>query len=438
MVTMQAQTKVQKEVLQLHTQLQPLTAKERMWATKNVPYFMGHASHGRVTCMHCGTVFEHNGKDEQRCPHCKRKLHIEQTRRESDRDIACFVLLDAIERWQVMRYFHVITESSKKGTSCTTRIREIMQRWIGTNGQYVILSVQRSVVFYRISWNYYTPFEVRKTPPPNYYNRIDHEGYSEVRVRKLHERMQHVGYTESKCKVSLFQYISAFMATPFAETIYKQERYGLFQHMAENGLFSNKDIVAAVRIALRNKYNVEKDVSLWFDYVQTLVRLKKDVHNAHYVCPKSLRKAHDEYLEKWRRIEAERQRKEDEKRKLAKLIRAKQENDAYIKRVEPFLGLCITDGKGITLHVLQDVKEFAEEADAMEHCVFQNEYYKKPYSLIMSAQVNDKRTETVELSLQSFTVLQSRGHRNYPSKYHKRIVSLVNRNMQLIKQAAGV
>lgn len=422
--------------MQLHEQLHPLTAKERMWATKNVPYFMGHASYGKVTCQHCGTKFEHNGKDEQRCPHCKRKLHIEQTRRESDRDIACFVLLDAVERWQVMRYFHVITDCSKKGTSCTTRIREIMQRWVSTSGQYVILSRQRSVVFYRISWGYETPFEVRKTPPPNYYNRIDHEGFTEVRVRKLHDRLQHVAYNESKCKLALFQYISAFMSTPYAETLYKQERYELFAHLAENELFCDKDIMAAVRIAMRNKYDIEKDLTMWFDMVQTLLKLKKDVHNAHYVCPKSLRKAHDTYMQQWRRIEAERQRKADEKRRLKKLLQAKKENEAYIKRMQPYLGLLFAADENIRLHVLQDISEFAEEAAVMGHCVFENEYYRKPSSLILSAQVDGKRTETVEVSLQSFSIQQSRGHKNYPSKYHNRIVSLVNSNMPLIRQAA--
>lgn len=432
-------TKVQQEVLRLHEQLHPLTAKERMWATKQMPTFIGHASYGKVTCMQCGTVFEHNGKDEQRCPHCKRKLQVEQTRRESASNTECFVLLDAVERWQVMRYFHVITESSKKGTSCKTRIREIMQRWVNTSGQYVIMSITRYFYMsYSYKWSYGTPFEVRKLPPTNYYNRIDHEGYSEVRIRRLHERMQHVGYDESKCKLSLFHYIRAFMSTPYAETLYKQGRYELFQYMAEHELFSEADTVAAVRIALRNKYDICKDVTMWFDYVQLLVRLKKDVHNAHYVCPKSLKKAHDEYLHKWQRIEAERQRRADEKRKLEKVLRAKIDNEAYIKRMKPFLGLLFTDGRGISLHVLRDVAEFAEEAAVMHHCVFDNEYYKKPTSLIMSAQVNGERTETVEVSLQSFTLQQSRGHNNYPTKYHKRIVSLVNRNMPLIKQAAGM
>ena len=68
------------------------------------------------------------------------------------------------------------------------------------------------------------------------------------------------------------------------------------------------------------------------------------------------------------------------------------------------------------------------------HCVFSNSYHLKPDSLIMSASVNGKKTETVEVNLKTFTVVQSRGKFNKNTAYHDRIISLVNKNMHLIKE----
>jgi hypothetical protein len=43
--------------------------------------------------------------------------------------------------------------------------------------------------------------------------------------------------------------------------------------------------------------------------------------------------------------------------------------------------------------------------------------------------------ETVELSLQTFNVIQSRGKYNKLSPYHNDIIELVNSNSKLFKQA---
>ena len=429
-------TKAQKEVVQLATQLHDLTKAERVWALKNVPYFIGHASRGTVTCMHCGHTFDYKGKETQRCPHCKRTLHITETRKESARDVECFVLIDAIDRWQVMRYFHVVTECLKSGKQGKTRISEIMQRWIGSKGEYVILAKTRNICFYNISWAYDSEMQPRQIPDKYYYNGIDREGYCASYVRKWHDSLQHVPFVREQIKLDVFTYIRAMMSSPYAETLFKMGKLKLFSVCAERNLFRNNEIVAAMRIALRNKYDIEKDVTLWMDYVETLFKLKKDLHSPAYVCPKDLHAAHDLYLQRWRRIEDEKQRKLDAKRMLEKVMRAKKQNEAYIKRMQPFFGLLLKEGN-LQIHVLKDVEEFATEASVMGHCVFQNEYYNRPSSLIMSAQVNGKRTETVEVSLQSFTIQQSRGHKNLPTKFHKQIVSLVNRNMNLIRQAAS-
>ena len=45
----------------------------------------------------------------------------------------------------------------------------------------------------------------------------------------------------------------------------------------------------------------------------------------------------------------------------------------------------------------------------MHHCVFDNAYYLKENSLILSATIEGRRIETIELNLDTLKVVQSRG-----------------------------
>lgn len=70
----------------------------------------------------------------------------------------------------------------------------------------------------------------------------------------------------------------------------------------------------------------------------------------------------------------------------------------------------------------------------MHHCVFSNEYYSRPDSLILSARIANKRIETVELSLNTLKVVQSRGTCNSITPYHNRIIRLIEQNINEIKR----
>lgn len=66
----------------------------------------------------------------------------------------------------------------------------------------------------------------------------------------------------------------------------------------------------------------------------------------------------------------------------------------------------------------------------MHHCV--GSYYSKEDSLILSATIDGKRIETIEVSISKLKVIQSRGVCNKNTKYHSQILSLVENNMPLI------
>ena len=179
---------------------------------------------------------------------------------------------------------------------------------------------------------------------------------------------------------------------------------------------------------------------MWCDYIELLNHFHKDTQNAKYVCPTDLKTEHDN-LVAMRNRQRERQEREWERRReiekqeaIRRKLEQMQENERiYAEMKAKYLDIVFSDGV-LCIQVLQSVQEFYEEGKAMHHCVFTNDYFKKTDSLILSARIGDKRIETIEISLETLQIVQSRGIRNEDTQYHKRIINLVNRNIRLIQQ----
>lgn len=129
---------------------------------------------------------------------------------------------------------------------------------------------------------------------------------------------------------------------------------------------------------------------------------------------------------------ARKRAKECTEKKLAKLGKEKA---SFIERRSRFFGLSF-HGQNVTIVCIKSVDEVAEEGILLHHCVFNNGYYKKPDSLLLSARDNSsqKPVETIELSLKTFEILQSRGNCNMSSPFHDEILSLVNNNIPTIRE----
>ena len=194
-----------------------------------------------------------------------------------------------------------------------------------------------------------------------------------------------------------------------AETLLKTGQVTLLKHFAENTRTLD-DYWPSVRIVLRNEYAIA-DTEMWCDYIDLLRFFGKDLRNARYVCPADLRTEHDRYVVKKRKYEQALAEEERLRREL------ECENE-YREAKGQFFGI---------------IEQFRQEGEAMHHCVFTNEYYRRDDSLILSATMDGKRLETVEVSLSRLKVAQSRGVCNEDSPYHKQIIKLVQHNIHLIE-----
>lgn len=218
--------------------------------------------------------------------------------------------------------------------------------------------------------------------------------------------------------------LPALLTDSRAETMFKAGRKSelcyFLQHPMYFDLYWN-----TYKLVLRNNYQIS-DMSLWTDYIRLLERCGRDIHNAHYVCPLDLKAEHDRYQERVRIIQ-EREKREAQRKKA-------MENEMLFRELKgKFFGLSFTDGQ-IVVSVLESVDEYYQEGNALHHCVGQCEYYLKPKSLVFSARIDNQRIETIELSLETFKVLQSRGLCNKTTEYHDRIIKLVQRNTRQIRK----
>lgn len=222
---------------------------------------------------------------------------------------------------------------------------------------------------------------------------------------------------------------------PVAENLYK-ERSPLFIHLMYQTY--NKQVCRAITIAKRHGFEFTPgNTNIWFDMVRAMVRVGADTHNPVFVAPQDLQVTHDMFVNRWRRKQEEERRAAAIEVKMEetdrKLMQEKRTNDAYIKRRKRFYDMVLTDGL-IECRVLPDVPAFKAEAEAMHHCVYTNEYYKKPWSLIMSATISGSRVETIEVDLTSFKILQCFGKHDQFTMHHQRILDLVNGQMDTIKE----
>lgn len=229
---------------------------------------------------------------------------------------------------------------------------------------------------------------------------------------------------------------------PVAETLYKNKDNMFLYLMYRTNI---PKICRAYTLAKRHNFVFDEySTPLWMDMIESIIYCKKDHHNPVFIAPKDLIATHDKFVDMAHRL---RLKNAEKKRRRAEELRIQREteqiksqlekdqsmNEAYIKRRKKFYDMVLTDGL-IECRVLRDVQAFADEALAMDHCVFRCKYFNKPYSLILSARIDDQRVETVEVDLSNYTIKQCYGKHDQFTMHHKRIVDLVNSQMDTIKE----
>lgn len=426
---MRPRTQYQKKVAALNEQLPCISESVKKWAKKSVAeYFAYSTTKDYCTCMVCGQSWTESG-EQVTCPSCGSKMKKNYTTKRTHEEAYYFSTFTTKGGLQVQRMFRY-DMTSKRGHAATHTFREVGRYWTNEQGETEITARPRYYGgYYLDAYNYNAPMALRN----------DNAIYHYVADCIVYPRSIFAPYIKEKgvkqipsC-VNPHLLVQGLITDPRIETIWKAGRYEHAQFFFGRP-FDLKKYWNSYKIAMRHHYEIT-DISMWCDTLLSLDTLGKDIRSPHYICPSDLKAAHDYWQKK---IQAEREKRERERERIElenKRKRAILDEENYQKAKARFFGLVITDGK-ITISVLKSVDDFFKEGKAMHHCVAACAYYTKEDSLILSARINGERVETIEVSLKTFTIVQSRGVCNKNTPYHDEIVNLVNKNMNLIRKAA--
>ncbi|HPV55489.1 MAG TPA: PcfJ domain-containing protein [Tenuifilaceae bacterium] len=416
---MKPKTQLEKETVALSAKLRPITEKQKKWAFKNSHIHYGRKSRNTLFCHECGHSWKVDKTFDKEsspiCPCCSKKLTLTKSWFTIHRSY--FGILTTKNRNQVIRIFSV-QKTLKGSNKAELSISEVIQHWITPTGEITSLSKStNNMSQYYDCWDFSSNLEIRMDSyRDRLRNDIAPEKFYPIRsilpeIRRNGYNGKHHGFTEQK----LF---SMLLKDRKAETLIKTGQIPMLKYYNNS---RNIDILwNSIKICIRNNYIIP-DASLWEDYIELLRFFGKDTLNAKFVCPVNLKQEHDKLLEKKREYNKQQKLKE-------KAEQIEKEEEEYRISKEKFLNLCF-NSKNITIEPLRSVRDFLLEGETHHHCVFENDYFKKENSLILSAKVNDEPAETIELSLKTLKVVQSRGKFNQPSKHHKQILSLMNRSI---------
>lgn len=429
---MKPRTKRERLVAELSSKLPAITEAQVRWGKKHCFPHTAYRCKDEMWCGDCGkmwvdTTGQKNGSI--RCPYCGEKLEVKVSRKKKDNSESYLTIATISKDFQVLRHFFT-AKYARKERDTHYFIDEVCQQWITADCKETVIA--KAMNMGSRGWMHTSDMSIKQNGNiycPHSYD-IDGYVYPKVKVLPILHRN---GLQTSFHGVTPAILIRALLGeSKYAEMLLKTKQYSLLEFYMYRGCLSHP---WAVNICNRNGYIV-KDGSMYDDYLRLLDYFHLDTHNAHYVCPKNLKKAHDKLLERKRKIEAKERAEADRKARIARMKRMKADILSFIRKIQPFLGLVIEDDD-IVIRPLESITQFYQEGKAMHHCVYQNEYYKRKDCLILTAQVAGKRMETVEVNLRTFKIIQSRAVCNGTSKYHEKIIELVNRNMEVIRRAAS-
>lgn len=422
---MKPRNKFQAQIAQLSNELPQITQPQLDWAKKHCFDHIGRrTTKGIVTCLECAHEW-HSSNERNKdlsnttCPNCGNKLQIETTQKRVFKQTEYICIVTEHMGFQVLRFIY-IDVYRKVGQKTHYYHSEVVQRWIAHNGKQAVLARLRPMGCFQDTWIFNSSLELR--PDRELYDIFPTAVYPRQR---LIPELKRSGFKGEFYDLSPFVLFQTLLTVNKAETLLKVKQTSLLKHFIRSHRRNIDFYWPSIRIAIRNGYII-KDASSWCDLIDLLNHFDKDIHNPKYICPKDLADTHDHYVQKRNKQREQEQQRVQQQKAI--------ENEKQFRELKAkFFGISFSDGE-LQIRVLESVQDFLEEGTTMHHCVFTNNYYLRPDNLILSATIDGKRIETVEISLQTLQVIQSRGICNKNTEHHERIIKLVNKNKKLIRQ----
>lgn len=428
---MKPKTKIQFAVVELCEHLPKLSQDQIDYAENKFFPKLAYATKSSGFCLECGGSIDIKKIVRKKvvCDCCGETLKVEYTRKRTldlkdYRFSISHLIKYGIYDFQVIRTFE-FCNYYKKGKKKKSWYWEICRNFYDKSGKQV--NVSRLLSNYG---NFQSDLVLRDNTTTGYYRQtynIDadlHYPETELRSEYVRKGIDHKLLSGTSLEILIKDFNCSEV-----ETVVKAGYIELYQKWRADYVVR---FFSSLKICIRNKYKI-KDVTLYLDLLKALDTLNLDLHNAHYVCPENLKAAHDFYIDKIKKLEeareAQRAIEQAEKLKREKTFNAK----LFKKQKQKFFDL-LFQVNNIEITPLKSIREFKTEGDELNHCIYRSKYYLEEDSLILSAKVEGKRTETIEVNLENFKIVQCRGYNNDPSPFHDDIMKLIKSKIPLIRK----
>lgn len=441
--------KTQKKQIVTHLakSLRPLTPAQREFMERDViRHHIFYSSPARCWCSHCGKEFALSEIHAGACPHCGVKSEMKKSRANRFDDFFYSAIITTRGDWQIVRYFliraHVQREGYNGGKYGYTyapsyEITEVLRKWYNPTEN---VSATESVNL--VAFPNYRQIPYALYSDLSYCSRAQEQNdyRTEWFLKKLYPKGRILPYyakrgmtMKNAGELDIDSFATKVDKTPYAETLLKMGYVELANSCLYDG-YKWHSSEKKIRIAIRHGMDFSKiKLSDYYDYLDLLSRYKMDTMNPIYLAPADFWAEHDRLVARRERERQEEERRRKERMRLLELEREAKTKELSKKR-QALWGSFVIKGYGMVFTPLLTVNDYQSEGKAMHHCVGQ--YADRENSLILSARMNGKRVETIEVNLTTFRVVQSRAVCNGTSEHHKEILELMDKNMSRIRKIA--
>lgn len=426
---MKPKTKLQIEVFRLHKKLSEPYEHESFIAKKHDLYYTTH--YKNIVCLECNHTWKPDlefWKEEMvgvQCPSCQRNLKKTMIHNGLFEKVITYADAHVVDRFQVIRYFSC-WKIMNKTEKPRYHYRSLFEEWTEYEKKKKVI-VGRTITWTGDGFSS-SDYEVRANSSSNWKNNEFDRFASDYNCPKPNflPRFQKYGLSTDFHNCDYRCLLRKLEASPKVETLFKAKEKDLLFHAVHKDE-RYYEFWPQIKIALRNKYKIS-DPGIWYDYLELLKEFRKDILSPKFILPKNIKAAHNEYVAKKQKklaiIAAEREvRRQENERAICEAEEALKD-----VKVKLFRNFKFKKGS-IEIVTLIDEADVKKEGEILKHCVYANAYHKKAGILLMSARIKGKPIETIEISLATYKIIQSRGKDNTSTAYHDEIIEIIKSNM---------
>lgn len=445
-----ARNKIRQEVISINAKLNEKPAKiykaDIECVKKNYfPHIATRQGKHKLHCLDCGADWQITNADSNHfmrngnvtCPHCGKVLKVDESSKKRIFTTKAYLQrVENIGEFQVVRTF-----LSYLRTGNEIELVELQRYFIDANGNEFVCS-KRHAMYY----NWYGNFQMDSEINIKDISRFDCVSFHCWRAISIQPWLKQRGFSAND-KGSVVRLIWLLMTNVAFETMWKTGYKGLALVYADDIYDGHRNTYyKTMKVAMRHGATYLKDydkAKMWFDLIQALNYLKKDLRNPKFVAPQNLKEAHDYWdgiRKKKQAEERDRQerlaRMERHERQIKEAKRNKRDVEAFNYRIQFFKDLQFNAGNLIIKPILT-VDDMIEEGKINDNCV--GGYWRDchSYSLIfVGATKEGKHHTTIEVRLTDFKVPQCYEKHNSDSPYLNTVRAVLEDN-PLIKRCAN-